>query len=175
MLKSIGFSVKRVSARVYDPTNGFGAEYDHLAIIARFDQEEYLTDVGFGEFVFHPLKIELNEVQLDERGEFRIESYDDTYLQVSQKADQEWSPVYIFSMIERQFKEYEGMCRYHQTSLESHFTQKRMCSIPNEGGRVTLTRDRIKIKNESEVREIPINDEEEFHRYLWDYFKVRIL
>ena len=88
LLKSLGFKVKRISARVYDQTKGFGPEYDHLAIITRINETEYLADVGFGEFVFHPLKIELNKPQLDERGEFRVETYDNTYFQVSQKVEE---------------------------------------------------------------------------------------
>lgn len=46
-----------VSARVFDQNNGYGKEYDHLAIIVNINYVEYLTDVGFGEFTFEPLLI----------------------------------------------------------------------------------------------------------------------
>jgi len=68
LLKSIGFQVKRISARPYESNKDFGKEYDHLAIIVRIQDLEYLTDVGFGEFVFHPLIVELDEAQQDQRG-----------------------------------------------------------------------------------------------------------
>lgn len=174
LLKSLGFTVKKVSARAYDQAKGFGPEYDHLAVIVRINDTDYLTDVGFGEFIFHPLKIEINEAQLDERGEFRLEKYDDSYLQVRQKVEDKWSPVYIFSLTEREFSEYQVMCSYHQTSAESHFTQKRMCSMPNEGGRVTLAGDRIKISDKSGVRNIIIKDEADFSKRIWEYFKVKL-
>ncbi len=31
------------------------------------------------------------------------------------------------------------MCRYHQTSPESSFTRKRVCSLATPGGRITLS------------------------------------
>ncbi|MEO7969908.1 MAG: arylamine N-acetyltransferase, partial [bacterium] len=37
------------------------------------------------------------------------------------------------------FADYAEMCRYHQTSPDSHFTQGRICSRANEQGRITLS------------------------------------
>jgi len=73
LLKIIGFKLKMVSARVYNKKKGYGAEFDHMVIITRIKKVDYLTDVGFGEFAFAPLKIELNTVQQDRRGKFKIE------------------------------------------------------------------------------------------------------
>src|SRR6185312_10037026 len=51
LLTSMGFSVKMISARVFDQKQQiFTPEFDHLAIIAKIDSKEYLADVGFGEF-----------------------------------------------------------------------------------------------------------------------------
>ena len=80
LLNSIGFNVKMISARVFDQTQQiFSPEFDHLAIIAKIESADYLADVGFGEFAFSPLKIELSTIHNDERGSFRIEKYDDLY------------------------------------------------------------------------------------------------
>lgn len=173
LLKSIGFQVKMISAKVYDKENGFGPEFDHMAIIAQFNKEFFLTDVGFGEFTFYPLKIELNQIQQDKKGEFKIEKYDDIHFQVSKKEENNWIPQYVFSLKERILSEYEEMCAYHQTSPKSHFTQKRLFSICTTQGRITFSENTIKIKSGNEYKEIFIK-ENAYIQSLWNYFKVKI-
>jgi N-hydroxyarylamine O-acetyltransferase len=38
-----------------------------------------------------------------------------------------------------EYADYEEMCRYHQTSPQSHFTRRRICSRATADGRVTLS------------------------------------
>lgn len=54
-----------------------------MGIIVTINDSKYLADVGFGEFTFYPVKIEVNKIQDDQRGKFKIENYDDTHLQIS--------------------------------------------------------------------------------------------
>ena len=50
LLVTLGFETRMISARVYDRnTKEFGREYDHLAIIVRIEENEWLADAGFGE------------------------------------------------------------------------------------------------------------------------------
>ena len=119
-------------------------------------------------------KIELHEIQNDQRGVFRIEKYDETYYKVIKLVDDHWIIEYIFSLKERQFAEFKDMCRYHQTSPQSHFTQTKICSIATETGRITLTTDKIKIKEGDTITETVINSEEEFSSALKKYFNIRI-
>lgn len=135
-----------VSARVFDNEKGFGPEFDYLAIIAAFGQDRFLMDVGFGEFAFHPLKIVLNKEMNDPRGIFRIEIHDEEYKVVRKKnAAGEFIPEYLFSEKKRQLSDFYEMCLYHQTSPASHFTQKRICSLPTGEGRISLTGNTLKI------------------------------
>ena len=77
---------------------------------------------------------------------FKIDLFDDQYITVKKKnAEGEFIPEYIFSEKERQIEEFYPMCYYHQTSKESHFTQKRICSLPTQNGRITLTGNILKI------------------------------
>jgi N-hydroxyarylamine O-acetyltransferase len=174
LLKSLGFKTKLISARVYDKNKGYGREFDHMAIIATINDAQYLVDVGFGEFTFYPVKMELNKMKEDQRGKFKIEKYDDAYLQISKIEGDEIVPQYLFSGIERKLAEYTEMCNYHQTSPDSHFTQKRVCSLPTEKGRITISGNVLKIKEDENIREIILNDEEEFNKTLWEYFKIKI-
>ena len=78
-LISMGFEAKRISARVYSQERGYGEEFDHLAILVNLGNEEYLADVGFGEFAFSPLKFELGTKQQDSRGVFFFDKHNDNY------------------------------------------------------------------------------------------------
>ncbi len=66
------------------------------------------------------------------------------------------------------------MCYYHQTSKESHFTQKRICSLPTQKGRITLTGDTLKITEKEIVTERLLNNEQEVQQVLWNYFGIKL-
>lgn len=170
LLSEIGFSSKMISGRVFDKEKGYGKEYDHLAIISTLGDEEFLVDVGFGEFVFHPLKLVPDLLQKDERGDFIIERHTDDYLRVSKLVNGEWTPQYLFSTKPRAYLEFEGMCHYHQTSPHTHFTKNRFLGIPTAEGRITLIGNRLKIVQRGEVSEREIG-EDEFAGLLVNCFK----
>ena len=174
LLIQIGFTVKMVSARVYDGKGNYGAEFDHMALIVQIMGDSYLADVGFGEFLFFPMKIELNKDISDPRGIFRIETFDEFYQVVKKKnTDGSFIPEYIFSAKERRLEEFNEMCNYHQTNIASHFTQKRICSLPTANGRITLTGNTLKVTENGEVRETVLNNEEEVAQKLWDHFEIK--
>lgn len=174
LLKALGFKAKRIAARVYSPEKGYGFEYDHLAIIVHISGNDYIVDVGFGDFTYHPLKLELETVQEDERGQFRIEKHDETYLRVSKYHVDQWVPEYIFTETPRAYNEYADMCHYHQTSPDSHFTKQRMCTLPTQEGRVTISKNKIKITRGEEVTEDIFTDEAAYHQALKQYFNIEL-
>jgi N-hydroxyarylamine O-acetyltransferase len=174
LLEELGFTVKRISARAFDKKKGFGPEFDHMAIVATIDGSDYLVDVGFGEFAFFPLKIELNTTQTDPRGNFRIEKQDDQYLVVKKEEDRNVIPQYLFTEIEREAEEFNEMLHYHQTNSNSHFTQKRLCSLPTENGRITIAGNVLKITSGDDIKIIPLKDESEFTKILDEYFGMRL-
>ena len=175
LLNSIGFDVKMISARVFDQAQQiFSPEFDHLAIIAKIDSTDYLVDVGFGEFAFSPLKVELNTIHNDERGSFRIERYDDLYYKVAKQSGENWIPEYMFTLRRRDLNEFREMCQYNQTSPLSHFTQNKFCSLATEKGRITVTSNKIKITEGDLITELPVISEEEFLLALENYFQIRL-
>jgi len=170
LLLQLGYCSKMISARVYKKEKGYGKEYDHLVIIVRLNQIDYLVDVGFGEFVFHPLRLEIDIKQEDERGVFFIDKYDDEYYRVNKIVDNEAVPQYIFKTKARKYEEFKAMCDFHQTSPDSHFTLKKFVGIPIENGRITLIGDTLKLVNGSNETERTI-EEEEWDDLLVNYFK----
>ncbi|MEM9686147.1 MAG: arylamine N-acetyltransferase [Bacteroidota bacterium] len=173
LLKMIGFETKIVSARVYDSKRAdFGKEYDHLAVIVTLNQEKYLVDVGFGEFAFHPLKLEMNIKQADPRGDFIIEKYENDYYKASKIDDNTKSIEYIFTETERDLNEFIEMCNYHQTSPDSHFTQKKLITRPTKSGRITMTGTTVKITAHGKtIKEFQF-DERDYGTQLMEWFTI---
>ncbi|MDT0606018.1 arylamine N-acetyltransferase family protein [Croceitalea rosinachiae] len=174
LLNAIGFDVKMISARVFNQDKGYGKEYDHLAIIAKINGIEYLTDIGFGEFTFEPLRLQLETIQNDERGDFKIDKYENGYFRVNKIENKKQTPEYIFKNKKRKLTEFEEMSNYHQTSPNSHFTSKRLISLQTENGRITITGNKLKIKELDLTTEILLENEAEFKKELWVKFKVKI-
>lgn len=172
LLKEIGFQTKIISARVSKGNNDFGEEYDHLAILSKIGEEEFLVDVGFGDFSAKPLKFILDVEQIDENGIFLIRKNTDEYFEVVKKAGETWQSEYIFKNVERDLSEFTEMCNFHQTSPLSHFTGGKLCSIMTENGRKTVT-DKMFINTENGKRkEILINSEAEFYEVLEPEFGI---
>ncbi|MBI3169963.1 MAG: arylamine N-acetyltransferase, partial [Chloroflexi bacterium] len=81
---------------------------------------------------------------------------------------------YRFTLDPHQMKDYEGMCHYHQTSPESSFTQKRVCSLASPNGRYTLSDFRFIITEDGKKNERELASEEEFESTLKEYFNIRL-
>jgi N-hydroxyarylamine O-acetyltransferase len=172
LLTEIGFQNKIISARVSQRGGGFGAEYDHLAILTKVKGVEFLVDVGFGDFTAEPLKFVLDVEQTDPNGIFLIRKQTDEYFEIVKKEGENWNSEYIFKDLNRDLAEFTGMCNFHQTSPESHFTRGKICSIMTENGRKTLT-DKKFIRTENGVKtETQINSDEVFKEILEQEFFI---
>jgi N-hydroxyarylamine O-acetyltransferase len=64
------------------------------------------------------------------------------------------------------------MCRYHQTSPQSHFTQKRICSVATESGRVTLSDMRLIETSNGQRQERTLASPEEYVSVLRERFGI---
>jgi N-hydroxyarylamine O-acetyltransferase len=137
LLRALGFNVTLLSARVSRENGGEGPEFDHLAL--RVDLEQaWLADVGFGDLFLEPLLLQPDIEQKDKVGTFRIMETGASLAVERQQADMSWKPEYVFTLARRVLQDFTSMCRFHQTSSESHFTQKRICSLALPDGRITL-------------------------------------
>ena len=174
LLIALGFKAKRVSARVYSKENEYSPEFDHLTLLVNIENIEYLTDVGFGEFIFEPLELELGKIQNDERGCFLIDEYEGGYFRVNKIDNDTSTPEFIFKNEEKELEEFAEMCEYHQTDPNSHFMQKRLISLPTLNGRITISGDLSKIKEHNSITEKELKTEAEFEKELWDKFKISI-
>ncbi len=174
LLKNIGFDAKLISAKVYNQDKeSYGKEYDHMAVLVNINQNNYLVDVGFGEFCFYPLKITPNDIQSDPRGKYRIEKYNEDYYKVIKiERKSSCTPQYIFTLLERRIEEFEGMCQFHQTSPDSHFTHKKLITGPVENGRITLSDNSLKITEKGKVINAYSFSDKDYKKELFLWFKV---
>jgi N-hydroxyarylamine O-acetyltransferase len=172
LLRALGFQVTLLSARVAGADGGDGPEFDHLTI--RVDLEEpWLADVGFGDGFLEPLRLEPGGEQRQIGRIYRLRESEGVF-RLEVMADDKWKGEYSFTLQPRQLSEFAAMCHYHQTSLESHFTRKRICSRATAEGRITLS-DETLIETRNGVRqERVLLGEEECRAKLHELFGVTL-
>lgn len=171
LLLSLGFTTRLISARVFNGT-GHGPEFDHAAIIVTINEDEYLADVGFGDFTAEPLRYGFGVEQQDDTGIFIIRGFDHEYIEVAKKENGDWKSLYIFKDIARELSEFADMCDFQQYSPESHFTKGKVCSILTDGGRKTLTDKTFIVTAKGEKRERMLESGEEFGKVLAREFQI---
>lgn len=174
LLKELGYNVKMHSARVNDGKGGWGKEFDHLVLSVELDGL-WLADVGFGDNFIEPIRVFERSIQRDRNGSYLINEYDDNYLKLSRSSDKEsFTDEYIFTLTERNWKDFENMNVYHQTSPESHFTRNKVCSIAGDSGRITLTDNKLIFTKEGKKEISDVRDEDEFKVNLKKYFGITL-
>jgi N-hydroxyarylamine O-acetyltransferase len=173
LLESLGYNVKIISARVFSRGGIPGPEYDHMALIVFCEGKEWLCDTGFGDSFIEPVEFSPGKIKQDNTGYYRINISEDNYFLLSSSEDMiKWEEQYLFTSTERPVEEFIPMCRYHQTSPDSHFTLKRICTLAAESGRITLTDDKLIITKDKIKYETPVEGESTFKENLKKYFNI---
>ena len=166
LLRALGFEVTMLSAEVANKDGSYSQPFDHMTLMVSGAQR-WLVDVGFGDSFLEPLL-------LDERSEqngFKVVD-EDPYLILMRRQGKVWTPQYRFTLRPYQYEDFAGMCRYHQTSPESHFTQKRICSRATESGRITLSEMRLIQTRYEERHEQVLATQQEYDDALAQHFGV---
>ncbi len=171
LLLSLGFKTRLISAHVFNGTV-HGPEFDHAAIFVTIGDDEYLADVGFGDFTAEPLRFVLDEDQQDDGGTFVIRRFENEYLEVAKRDSGEWKSQYIFKDISRNLSEFTEMCDFQQYSPESHFTKGKLCSLMTKDGRKTLTDKSFIQTLNGEKTEQPIDSDDKFAELLQQEFGI---
>lgn len=175
LLRELGFRVEMLSAAVARRDGGFGPEFDHMALLVTLG-ERWLADVGFGDSFVEPLLVDERGEQTQASGAFRIEEEEEGGRLVLLRRDAEgtWERQYRFGLEPHAFEEYAEMCRFHQTSPESHFTRGRVCSRLTPEGRVTLSGSRLITTRGGERVERELADEAERDAALLEHFRIKM-
>jgi len=171
LLTELGFKATLLSARVGRADGSFGPEFDHLTLRVDLD-EPWLADVGFGDSFIDPLKLEPGLEQSEDNGTFRISEKDGRYIVERKGPHPDWKTEYAFTMLPRRLEDFAGMCHYHQTSPDSHFTQNKICTLATPDGRITLTQGKLIVTNHGKREEREVTNEDEWRELLKNKFGV---
>jgi N-hydroxyarylamine O-acetyltransferase len=172
LLSALGFDVSMLSAGVANAEGEFGPDFDHMTLMVSLDQR-WLVDVGFGDSFHEPLLLDERGEQVQGSRAYRILS-DGTHLILMQRDEgDEWNAQYRFTLQAHTYADYAEMCRYHQTSPQSHFTKSRVCSRATREGRITLSEMRFITTSESGgCQERTLTSEEEYADVLREQFGI---
>jgi N-hydroxyarylamine O-acetyltransferase len=174
LLRALGFQVEMLSAAVARREGGFGPEFDHMALLVTLE-ERWLADVGFGDSFVEPLLVDERAEQAQGSRAFRIDEVEGGRLVLRlRNAGGGWEPQYRFGLEPHAYEDYEEMCRFQQTSPESHFTRSRICSRLTPEGRVTLSGARLITTRGGEKEERELGGEEECAAALLEHFGIAL-
>ncbi len=173
LLRALGFQTTLLSARVAKDAGGEGPEFDHLTL--RVDLEEpWLADVGFGELFLEPLRLESDRDQIDPVGTFRLIQFGERLQLEKAEPDGNWKRQYSFVQKPRKLEDFAAMCRYHQTSPQSSFTQNRICTRATPEGRITLSGMKLITTRNGHRQEQMLASEDECTQALHQHFGIKL-
>jgi len=175
LLHNLGFDVTYLSAGVLGFSNEFGPDFDHMALFVPVGGVRWLVDVGFGDSTRQPLSLDTNTIQNDGFCRFQLVEEGDYIVLKRQELEGDWRPQYRFTMQPRTLPEYNDMCRFHQTSPESPFTQRIICSQATPDGRMTLMKDRFIHTTPAGPQEKPVANAAEFEALLAKWYGIQLL
>jgi N-hydroxyarylamine O-acetyltransferase len=182
LLDDLGFEVTYLSAS--DPHNdgSYGPDFDHLVLLVRCPADaapevRWLVDVGWGDSFRIPLRadaageqdggLKIYRITTDPPGApateagVRRQLWERHTNTEGYSSSGAWERQYAFTTQPRAFVDFEGMCRYHQTSPDSIFTRKRICTLATPDGRVSLEDGRLIVTRPGMREERKVAPEEE--------------
>ena len=171
LLQAMGFKVTLLSARVARQDGSFGPEFDHLTLRVDLDRP-WLADVGFGDSFVEPLRLLPGIAQKDGSQIYRITESASVLQLEKWDAGEIWKPQYGFTLQPRHIGEFVEMCHYHQTSPDSSFTRKRLCSRATPDGRITLSDMKLLITRNANKEERTLSSQDEWRETLREHFDI---
>ena len=185
LLEDLGFHVTRLSGRVIDKEGSPGPEFDHLTLMVRIESRDWLADVGFGESFTEPIPMDggSGKGERDVVESNVVESNVVVFCVVEcgshfelrhRPLEGDEKVLYTFTTIARHLRDFEEMCRFHQSS-RSPFAKESVCSRLTSLGRITL-RGQLLIETRGESRtETDLGSEAERDRALRERFGIRLV
>ena len=172
LLKGLGYHTHLVSGRVFMGEAEYSPDFDHMAIVVKVGDDEYLADVGFGDFASAPLKIDPSEEQTDREGTFYVRPTEHGAFEIEKLKDGKWTPELLFGRSSHNLIEFAERNEFQQYSPESHFNMGKICSILTANGRKTLTDSKFIVSSNGTRSERKIDFDESFNELLLREFNI---
>jgi len=173
LLTALGFRVSMLSGCVRRDGGGFGPEFDHMLLKVELP-EPWLADVGFGESFVDPLPLTAGTEEWENGHLFGVVPENGGWELYRRDSDGTQIPLYRFSDVARTLPEYVPMSEYHQTSSDSSFTRRHICTMARPDGRITLAGMRLIEAKNGFRQERLLADEAELRECLRELFGVEL-
>jgi len=170
LLIAMGFSVEMLSARVRREDGGFGPEFDHMLLKVEME-EPWLVDVGFGDSFVDPIVFRTGGADQVNGYRYVVSAVGEEW-QLLREDEKGQLPLYAFHNVPHTLNDYQGMCRFHQVSPESHFTKNWICSRATQEGRITLANMRLIVTRGGSREEIQLSTPGDLRRCLREFLGV---
>ena len=170
LLRAMGFRVQMLSARVRREDGGFGPEFDHMLLKVELE-EPWLVDVGFGDSFVDPIVFHAGGADQVNGHRYVVLAVGDEW-QLQREDDKGKVALYAFQDVPHELGEYQGMCRFHQTSPESHFTRSWICSRATPAGRITVSNMRLIVTDGARRSEAQLNTMGELRQSLREFLGI---
>ena len=171
LLVELGFKVVMLSARVFNGSQP-GPEFDHMVLLVKL-KKRLIADVGFGDSFLESLWLDTHEAVVQHGSSYRLGGSESAKV-LERRRESDWESQYVFSLVPRRLAEFGAMCHYHQTSPESHFTQKAVCSLATTNGRITLANGRLIMTTGAQREELAVTSEEGYRTLLKIHFGIAL-
>ncbi|HSA91542.1 MAG TPA: arylamine N-acetyltransferase [Terriglobales bacterium] len=179
LLGKLGFHVDLLGASVARDDGQYGIPSGHMALRVHCPGSAvpWLADVGFGDSFRDPLRMDTTEEQADasfaDGRRFRLSPLGSGMLYEMRESDGPWQPRYRFPLEPRPMEHFSGPCDYMQTSPDSPFTRRRICSRATPAGRVTISDLKLIVTADGRRTEQPIR-EEDYPALLREHFGMEL-
>ncbi|XP_077166613.1 arylamine N-acetyltransferase 1 isoform X1 [Paroedura picta] len=198
VLKSLGYNTTILGAYVYNPQlNVYATHMTHLIVKVVMEGRAYIVDAGFGVSyqMWQPMELISGKDQPQTPGIFRFTEDNGVwyYEKIRRKQyipNQSFSNsdllekrdrrnIYLFSLDPRKVEDFQFQCSYLQTSPESLFTQKSICTLQTaDGFRAligwTLSETTYNYKEDIDRVEFATLTDEEVEKTLLEKFSIRL-
>jgi len=161
-----------LSARVFHAGQP-GPDFEHVLLLVEAE-ERLIADVGFGDSFLEPLPLEAGG-EVEQAGSlYRLRAVGDARVLERRRERVDWELQFSFTLTPRRLAEFGAECHRLQTSPESPFTRKAVCSLPTPEGRLTLSGNRLIRTTRGRRAEEPIGGEREYRSLLRAHFGVEL-
>lgn len=174
LLRSLGYAVDLVSARVASAGGGLTEDFDHLALVVTGGVLDgaVLADVGFGDAFIEPLALRDGEQRAEPGKHVGLVRDGALWHYRERQPDGEWHTQYVFTQASHPLADFEERNAWQQTSPESHFTRSRVVSRLTATGRITLSGDRLITTTHGRRHETELPDEDAVRAALAEHFGI---
>lgn len=171
LLRTLGFQVTYLSARVSAAGEWSTApEFDHLVLEVALE-ERWLVDVGFGDSFDEPLPLVPGRWPTAGRM-FVLERRGEEWGLAREEPDGTCPWLYAFSRVPRRLEDFAERCQYHQSSPDSSLGRELLCTRKTPRGRVTLQGDRLILTEGGQRMERVLGVTEEREQLLLSHFGI---